>query len=115
MLGVVLFAIYINDVPKASKFETRLSADDTTLMLSGTDLNELNNNVNNALIKVESWLTLFGTTGHILTHQFLGRCAYETLFNPLTKSLQLKRSAAQETSRFARQVLITLTYGFNLL
>ena len=52
-----MFSIYIHDLQKASKFETRFYADDTTLMLIETDLNELNKNENNELIKVESWLT----------------------------------------------------------
>ena len=58
---------------------------------------------------------LSGTAGHILPTHFLGKCAYGTLLNPLSKSILLKRSAAQEISRFARLVLITLTYCFNLL
>jgi len=33
MLGTLLFSIYINDLPKASKFETGLYADDTALIL----------------------------------------------------------------------------------
>ena len=36
----------INDLPNASKFETRLYADDTALMLSDMDLNDLNKRVN---------------------------------------------------------------------
>ena len=55
-LGPLLFSILINDLPKASKFETRLYADDAALVLSAADLNQLNKNVNNELIKVESWL-----------------------------------------------------------
>ena len=39
ILGPLLFSVYINDLPRASKFETRLYADDTALMLSGMDLN----------------------------------------------------------------------------
>ena len=50
------FVSFIYDLPKASNFETRLYEDDTALMLNGTDLNEINKNVNNELIKVESWL-----------------------------------------------------------
>ena len=53
-LRPLLFSIYINDLPKASNFETRLYTADTALMLSGIDLNEINKNVNNELIRVES-------------------------------------------------------------
>ena len=56
ILGPLLFSIYINDLPSASKFETRLYADDTALMLSGMELNDLNKSVNKELSKVESWL-----------------------------------------------------------
>ena len=56
ILGPLLFSIYINDLPSALKFETRLYADDTALMLSGMELNGLNKSVNKELSKVESWL-----------------------------------------------------------
>ena len=53
ILGPLLFSIYINDLPKSSKFETRLYTDDTALMLSEVKINELNENVNRELVKVE--------------------------------------------------------------
>ena len=59
ILGPLLFSVYINDLlPRASKFETRLYADDTALMLSGMDrpIEQLNENVNSELLKVENWL-----------------------------------------------------------
>jgi len=37
-----LFTLYINDLSYASKFETKLCADDAALMLSGKDINDLN-------------------------------------------------------------------------
>ena len=46
----------MNDLPKASHFETRLYADDTALILSEKELDTLNKNVSKELIKVENWL-----------------------------------------------------------
>ena len=45
ILGPLLFSIYINDLPKASHFETCLYADDTALILSEKELDTLNKNV----------------------------------------------------------------------
>ena len=56
ILGPLLFSIYINDLPKASHFETSLYADDTALILSEKELDTLNKNVSKELIKVENWL-----------------------------------------------------------
>ena len=56
ILRPLLFSIYINDLPKASQFETRLYADDTALILSEKELDILNKNINKELIKVKNWL-----------------------------------------------------------
>ena len=53
--GPLLFSIYINDLPNASKFETRLFADDTALFLSNDDLKTLNKDVNYELLNIEAW------------------------------------------------------------
>ena len=42
ILGSLLFFRYINNLPKASKFMTRLFADDTALILSDSNINSLN-------------------------------------------------------------------------
>ena len=47
VLGLLLFTTYVNDLPKISKFETRLFADDTQLILSDKNIKS---------IKVEQWL-----------------------------------------------------------
>ena len=56
VLGPLLFSIYINDLPKASNFESRLFADDTALFLTDTNLKSLNYKVNMELSKVSLWL-----------------------------------------------------------
>ena len=64
MLGPLLFSMYINDLPKASNFETRLFADGTALLLTDFDLKSLNYKVNTELSKVELWLNANKLTLH---------------------------------------------------
>ena len=45
---------YVNDLPNASNFETRLFADETALLLSDENLIALHNKVNSELLKVET-------------------------------------------------------------
>ena len=52
ILGPILFLLYINDLPSASLFTSLLFADDTTLLASGPDINELFNFANNELQKI---------------------------------------------------------------
>ena len=56
VLGLLLFTTYVNDQSKISKFETRLFADDTQLILSDKNIKSLNVKVDSELIKVEQWL-----------------------------------------------------------
>ena len=51
VLGPLLFTIYINDLPNTSKFEIRLFADDTVLILSHKNKKSLGVKVNSELIK----------------------------------------------------------------
>ena len=56
ILGPLLFSLYINDLPKASMFMTRLFADDTALILSDSNTSSLNERVNSEFAKIEQWL-----------------------------------------------------------
>ena len=56
ILGPLLFLIYINDLPNASKFFIRLFADDTFLCAQNNDIWELENEVNLEIEKVYRWL-----------------------------------------------------------
>jgi len=55
-LGPLLFALYINDLPSATKLTPTLFADDTVLSISGSNSTELQSTVNTELEKVNEWL-----------------------------------------------------------
>ena len=55
-LGPLLFLMYTNDLPQASKFQTTLFADDTYLCLSETSINNLQIGVDAELQNINFWL-----------------------------------------------------------
>lgn len=58
ILGPLLFLIYINDMPLASKFfKSVLYADDTTLIANGSNLNALIPQINQNLTSMKHWIT----------------------------------------------------------
>ena len=57
ILGPTLFSVYVNDIPKISKFNARLFADDTVLTMSDRDLQNLNKTANAEVKKIKNWLS----------------------------------------------------------
>ena len=55
-LGLLLFLLYISDLPLAGLFDTILFADDTFLALSDHNLYKLQNRVNIELSKIDLWI-----------------------------------------------------------
>ena len=71
ILGPLLFLIYINELPAISNLLTILFADDTTLYLSGPNLQQLEKTVNAELQKISQWLSLNRLSLNIAKSNFM--------------------------------------------
>ena len=58
VLRPLLFLLYVNDLPYASKFETTLFADDTKLHLSHNDVDSLQTQAEHKTIKTNNWVNI---------------------------------------------------------
>ena len=64
VLGPLLFLIFINDLPNASKLLAWLFADDTALAMSSKTYQNLEKTLNFELNKVNNWLVANGLSAH---------------------------------------------------
>ena len=55
-LGPLLFILYMNDLPLNTNIEVNLFADDTNLIMSGSDAKQLEMDINNELANVDNWM-----------------------------------------------------------
>lgn len=55
VLGPLLFLLYINDIADNTQSFSRLFADDTSLLYSSTNINEIEFRVNSDLSKIYNW------------------------------------------------------------
>jgi hypothetical protein len=71
ILGPLLFLLYINDLPEASTLLTSLFADDTKLLASGPDIEELASLVNSEFQKIVQFFRTHKLALHPSKTQFL--------------------------------------------
>jgi hypothetical protein len=58
ILGPLLFSLYINDLPLNIPYtKTVLYADDTNILITGKNLNALQENVNNSIMAAQTWFS----------------------------------------------------------
>ena len=56
LLGLLLFSLYINDLPIHTTFHVTLLADDTVLLMRNKNINELQELVNHELRVIDDWM-----------------------------------------------------------
>ena len=57
-LSALLFIIYVNDMPRSTKINVRLFADDTNLTINHQKSNDLEKMANNELKQISNWMKL---------------------------------------------------------
>ena len=72
VLGPLLFLLYINDISKvSSKLFTVLFADDSNMFISGSDVHELIDTLNDELKKVVTWLNTNKLSLNVLKSHYM--------------------------------------------
>ena len=71
VLGPLLFLIFINDLPNATRFSVTLFADDTFLSLESKDFAQLKTDTNTEIKKVHDWLVTNKLTLNVLKSKFM--------------------------------------------
>ena len=84
ILGPLLFLLYINDLPQATKFLALLYADDTTFLLTHKDPQKLIIEANKALEEAEDWFL----ANHLTLHP--GKTRYMIFHNKKLNNVTLK-------------------------
>ena len=87
VLGPLLFLLYINDLPLASNFLTKLFADDTVLIFSSPDLGHLQVQINQELNAIDRWMNSnklslnYSKTKYMLIHRRNNRSVLNLYIN----------------------------------
>ena len=71
ILGPLLFLLFINDLPKITKFDVKLFADDTFLSLQGNDIKTLEKSANSEMKKISRWFSANKLTLNISKSKFM--------------------------------------------
>ena len=86
-LGPLLFILYMNDLPLNTNFKVNLFADDTNLIMSGSDAKHLEMDINNELANVDNWMRKnklsinFSTTEYMLISRKKEKSQFKVFIN----------------------------------
>ena len=67
ILGPLIFLIYVNDLPAAVKCKLILYADDSSLLVSGKDISQIEDTLSGELKNVREWLLDNRLSLHVIT------------------------------------------------
>ena len=71
VLGPLLFLLFINDLPKCTKFKVTLFADDTFLKMESNNLSQLRKQANKEMENISNWLISNKLTLNIIKSKYM--------------------------------------------
>ena len=105
VLGPILFTLYVNDMANASQLQPRLSADDTNIFASGSDIDALVQDTNIELQKLHNW---FKANRLKLSIEKTSYCIYSPKRNPPPCRVNVKIGEDIKRSSFVKYLGLTI-------
>lgn len=96
ILGPLLFIIYINDLPNATRHKVVMFADDTTIMVKCDNSLTFNQDINNSLYDIINWMDINDLKINISKTKFMQIQSYNS--NRLPMTVEYENEKVEEAS-----------------